>query len=113
MLKKIAVPLCALMLAFGMVATSVVPAEAGRGGRVIGGIAAGLITLGVLGAISRSHARDRHYYDDRYDAGYDRACYKGRLRCRTVGRRECYYDRYGEYRCSRPRQRCWRPTICE
>ena len=50
MLKKFMSPVLALMLAFGAVmSATTVPAEAGRGGRVAAGVAAGIIGLGVMG----------------------------------------------------------------
>ncbi len=84
MLKKLMASLLAITLAFGAVmTTNTAPAEAGRGGRVAAGIAAGIIGLGVLGAYA--HARDRHY--DRGYRAYDEVCYKGPKECGWVGRR--------------------------
>lgn len=104
MLKKIMGSLMAVMLAFGTVMASTPPAEAGHGGRVAAGIAAGIIGLGVLGAYA--HARDRHYRD------YDEVCYKGPRECGWVGRR-CFSNRYGETVCRGGRWTCWRDTHCD
>jgi hypothetical protein len=106
MIKKLMVPLMAIMLAFGTVMTTAsAPAEAGRGGRVAAGIAAGIIGLGVLGAYA--HARDRHRYDD-----YEEVCYRGPRECGWVGRR-CFVNRYGDEVCRGGRWTCWRDTVCD
>ncbi len=105
-MKKIMYPMMAILLAFGTVAaTTAQPAEAGRGGRVAAGIAAGIIGLGVLGAYA--HARDRHHY-----RGYDEVCYKGPKECGWVGRR-CFENRWGETICRGGRWTCWRDTYCD
>jgi len=106
MLKKFMSPVLALMLAFGAVmSATTVPAEAGRGGRVAAGVAAGIIGLGVLGAYA--HARDRHYYRDD-----EEVCYRGPRECGWVGRR-CFENRYGETVCRGGRWTCWRDTHCD
>lgn len=92
----------AATMATGLALSSVQPAEAGRGGRVAAGIAAGIIGLGILGAYANS--RERRYYEP--------ACYRGPRRCRWVGRR-CWHDRYGDYICRQGRRRCWRPVYCD
>jgi hypothetical protein len=105
MTRKIMYPLMALLLAFGTVtATTTHPAEAGRGGRIAAGVAAGIIGLGILGAYA--HARDRHY------RGYDEVCYKGPKECGWVGRR-CFENRWGEVVCRGGRWTCWRDTYCD
>ena len=109
MLKNLMASLLAITLVFGATMTAyTAPAEAGRGGRVAAGIAAGIIGLGVLGAVA--NARDRHHYS-RY-RGYEEVCYKGRRECGWVGRR-CFENRYGEEICRGGRWTCWRDTICE
>ena len=92
----------ALALVFGFATAQVQPAEAGRGGRVAAGVAAGLITLGILGAYANS--RGRHHYNVE--------CYRGPRRCRWV-RGGCWHDRYGDYVCRRSYRKCWRPRYCD
>ena len=104
MLKKIAMPLMALLLAFGTMAASVQPAEAGRGGRVAAGVAAGIITLGILGAAAHA-GRERH-------REYRRTCYEGPRECYWRDR-HCFYNRYGDYVCRGGDRICERRTICE
>jgi hypothetical protein len=102
MLRKLTYSAIALTLAAGLAVSTVEPAEAGRGGRVAAGVAAGIITLGVLGALSnRGHA----YYGGP-------VCYEGPRECRWTGR-SCYYSRYGEYICRGGRYQCYRPTYCD
>jgi hypothetical protein len=105
MLKKFLNSLMALALIAGVSASSIQPAEAGHGGRFAAGVAAGIIGLGVLGAIG--HARDRDYYDAR-----DGGCYPGPEECGWRGRR-CFENRYGDYVCRGGRWTCWRPTYCD
>lgn len=109
MLKKFMVSLLAVTLAFGAVmASNTVSAEAGNGGRVAAGIAAGIIGLGVLGAVASARERS-------YGAGYrayDEVCYKGPRECGWVGRR-CFENRYGDEVCRGGRWTCWRDTVCE
>ena len=105
MLKKILGSLMALTLALGVVTAQSTPAEAGRGRGVAVGVAAGIIGLGVLGAIA--NANERHYY--RRSSG---ACYPGPEHCGYSNRR-CFYDDYGDYVCRRGAYRCWRETICD
>jgi hypothetical protein len=102
MLKKLTHTAMALALAAGLAASTIQPAEA-RGGRVAAGIAAGIITLGVLGAVA--DANRRAY-------GYGPACYEGPRECHYTGR-SCYYNRFGDYVCRGGRYECYRPTICD
>jgi hypothetical protein len=104
-LKKIMHSLMALTLIVGVTASSIEPAEAGRGGRFAAGVAAGIIGLGLLGAYG--HARDRDYYRA---GGGD--CYPGPEECGWVNRR-CFENRYGDYVCRGGRWTCWRPTYCD
>ena len=101
MLRKILHPLMALTLAAGMASVTLHDAEAGRGGRVAAGVAAGIIGLGILGAAAH---RGGYYYDD--------GCYRGRLRCRWEGGR-CFENRYGEEVCRGGERVCHRPLICD
>ncbi|MCB1546654.1 MAG: hypothetical protein KDJ41_02235 [Hyphomicrobiaceae bacterium] len=106
MIMKIARPLMILTLLLGIVASSVQPAEAHRRGNgVAAGVAAGLITLGILGA----YAHDRRYGPP---PGYSGACYKGPRECGWVGAR-CWINRYGDEVCNRGHYRCWRKTYCD
>jgi hypothetical protein len=104
MIKKLIHALAALVLVAGVSASSIQPAEAGRGGRVAAGIAAGIIGLGILGAYS--HARDRHYYRSSGD------CYPGPEECGWVNRR-CFTNSWGDRVCRGGRWTCWRPTYCD
>lgn len=66
--------------------------KVGRRGRVRRGvgIGAGIVTLGILGAIAadRAHARDRYYRDD-----YRHQCRRWRRWCRNGDDRACWrYD---------------------
>jgi hypothetical protein len=104
MLKKIAQSVAALMLVLGIVATTVQPAEARRGGGVAAGLAIGTILgLGIAGA----YAGPRYYHDD--DAP---GCYRGRRQCDYVGH-SCWYNSYGERVCRGGEYRCWRPMVCD
>jgi hypothetical protein len=104
MLRKILHPLMALMLAAGMASATLHDAQAGRGGRVAAGVAAGLIGLGILGAAAHGRGYD---YDD-----YDDGCYRGRVRCHWEGGR-CYENRYGEEVCRGGERVCHRPLVCD
>lgn len=104
MIRKILHPVMALTLAAGLAGATVQDAQAGRGGRVAAGIAAGLIGLGILGAAAHAR-RDGYYYDDDY-------CYRGRRRCHWEGRR-CFEDRYGDTVCRGGERVCHRPLICD
>lgn len=105
MIKKLMHALLALTLVTGLTAASIQPAEAGRGGRVAAGIAAGIIGLGILGAYS--HARDR---DDYYRARGE--CYPGPEECGWRNRR-CFTNSWGDRVCRGGRWTCWRPTYCD
>jgi hypothetical protein len=101
MLKKLTSLAIALALAVGLAVSTVEPAEAGRGGRIAAGVAAGIITLGVLGALSSRGAY-----------GYGPACYEGPRECHWTGRR-CHYNSRGDYICRGGNYQCYRPTICD
>jgi hypothetical protein len=105
MMKKMMSALMALMLVAGVTASSIQPAEAGRGGRVAAGVAAGIIGLGLLGAYA--HERDRDYYY----ASRDR-CYPGPEECGWKNRR-CFTNSWGDTVCRGGRWTCWRPTYCD
>lgn len=105
MMKKMMSALMALMLVAGVTASSIEPAEAGRGGRVAAGVAAGIIGLGLLGAYA--HERDRDYYY----ASRDR-CYPGPEECGWKNRR-CFTNSWGDTVCRGGRWTCWRPTYCD
>lgn len=107
MIKKILGTLIALTLAIGVMTAQPSPAAAGHGGRVFAGVAAGIIGLGVLGALS-AHAHERRGYY--YSSGGE--CYPGPERCGYASRR-CFYNDWGDYVCRRGEYRCWRETICE
>jgi hypothetical protein len=103
--KKIIAPLMVLTLAFGAVASTYEPAEAGHRGRFAAGVAAGIIGLGVLGAVANAHGR-RHYYRD------VETCYEGPEHCGYTKDR-CHYNSWGDYVCRRGEWRCWRETVCD
>lgn len=109
MLKKILSSLMAVTLAFGIMAAQPTSADArNRGGRIAAGVAAGIIGLGVLGAIANANERG-------HDRGYYRSsgeCYEGRERCGYSNRR-CFYNSWGDYVCRGGQYRCWRETICD
>ncbi|MEW5962374.1 MAG: hypothetical protein AB1749_02320 [Pseudomonadota bacterium] len=107
MLKTIAHALLAAALALGVVTTSTGPAEAGRGGRIAAGVAAGIIGLGILGAYA--HSRHR-YYDSGY-YGYG-GCYRGPRECGWHGR-YCYENRWGDTVCRGGHYSCTRRTYCD
>jgi hypothetical protein len=106
MIRKLATPVLALMLAFGAVTANTAPAEAGgRGGRVAAGIAAGILGLAVLGAYA--HARDRADFHDNAPE-----CYPGPKECGFVDQR-CFMNSWGEEVCRGGRWTCWRDTVCD
>lgn len=102
MMKTVASALLALTLVAGATVATVTEAEAGRGGRVAAGVAAGIIGLGILGAAAE--ARGDRYYED--------ACYPGREECRWKPRR-CFENEYGDEVCRGGHYKCWRPTVCD
>jgi hypothetical protein len=104
MMKKIMSALMAVMLVAGATVSTIEPAEAGRGGRVAAGVAAGIIGLGLLGAYA--HERDRDYYYAR------ERCHPGPEECGWKNRR-CYTDSWGDTVCRGGRWTCWRPTYCD
>jgi hypothetical protein len=97
--------LMALSLVAGIAVSSVQPAEAGRGGRVAAGVAAGIIGLGLLGAYG--HARERDYYYRSHGE-----CYPGPEECGWTNRR-CFTNSWGDRVCRGGRWTCWRPTYCD
>ena len=105
MIRKMIQCLLALVVAFGIGASMIQPADAhGSGGRVAAGVAIGTILgLGIAGAYDGPR---RYYYRDGPD------CYRGPRQCQWVGR-SCWYNRVGEYVCRGGDYRCWRPTICD
>ena len=104
MMKKIMSALMAVMLVAGATVSTIEPAEAGRGGRVAAGVAAGIIGLGLLGAYA--HERDRDYYYAR------ERCHPGPEECGWKNRR-CYTNSWGDTVCRGGRWTCWRPTYCD
>ena len=108
MMKKIMHALMALSLIAGVPASSIQPAEAGRGGRVAAGVAAGIIGLGLLGAYGHARERDydRHYYRSSGE------CYPGPEECGWRNRR-CFTYSWGDTVCRGGRWTCWRPTYCD
>ena len=97
-LKKLVSLSMAAALVGGVMMSTAHDAEARWRGRGVGlGVAAGIVTLGVLGAAASARA------------GY--SCYPGLRQCDWVGR-SCYYNRFGDYVCSGGSYRCYRPTIC-
>jgi hypothetical protein len=109
MFKKLLGSLMAATVALGALTMQPAPASAGHGGRVVAGVAAGIIGLGVLGAIAGAHEREhRRYY---YSSGGGE-CYPGPERCGYSNRR-CFYNDWGDYVCRGGQYRCWRETICD
>jgi len=103
MIRKILHPVLALTLAVGLASATVGEAQAGHGGRVAAGVAAGIVGLAILGAAARAH--DGYDYDDD-------GCYRGRRRCHWEGRR-CWENRYGDEVCRGGERVCHRPLICD
>lgn len=106
MIKKVMQSLMALALVVGVTASSIQPAEAGRGGRVAAGVAAGIIGLGLLGAYAHSRDRDEYYHRSRGE------CYPGPEECGWKNRR-CFTNSWGDRICRGGRWTCWRPTYCD
>src|SRR4029078_4708639 len=94
MIKKILHPLMALLLAAGLASATVQEAQAGRGGGIAAGVAAGIIGLGILAAAGSAGGRGGYYYAD-YEGG---GCYRGPRRCGWENRR-CFENRYGDLVC--------------
>lgn len=109
MIKKLVSALMALTLLAGVTISSTAPAEAGRGGRVAAGIAAGIIGLGVLGAYAQARDRGDYRYSYRHRA---RDCYRGAEECGWVDR-HCFRNRWGERVCRGGRWTCWRDEVCD
>jgi hypothetical protein len=109
MIKKFMNALMAVALMVGVTASSIQPAEAGRGGRVAAGVAAGIIGLGLLGAYG--HARERDY-DRHYHRSGGGECYPGPEECGWKNRR-CFTNSWGDTVCRGGRWTCWRPTYCD
>jgi hypothetical protein len=104
MLKKALFSLMAVTLAAGVTASSIQPADAHGPGRFAAGVAAGIIGLGVLGALSRP------YYGPYY--AREGGCYPGPEECGWRNR-HCFYNSWGDYVCRGGRWTCWRPTYCD
>ena len=105
MWRKLSAVAAVLALAASLVVTNANDAQAWRhrhNGAFLGGLAAGALALGALGA----YEADAHYYGD------DGRCYRGRPRCHWV-RGGCYYDRWGHYGCEDGYRQCYRPLICD
>lgn len=99
MRSKVAVGLLAVSTAAAALSGATVPAEAKNGRNVAIGVAAGLVTLGVIAGAA--------------NAGSRRSCY-------TVGggchwrEGKCFYNRYGDYVCRQGYQVCEpRRTVCD
>lgn len=67
-MKRIIAPLAAIVLGLSALVSTPQPAEAGRGGRIGFGIAAGLIGGALL--YHHLHRRDRYYYGGYYHRPY-------------------------------------------
>jgi len=105
MLKKLTSIVLAGLIVAATLGASSQTAEA-RGGRIIGGIAAGIIAGTLLSTYAHAHPR---YYSYR---SYAPSCYKGPRQCDWAGG-GCWINRWGERVCSRGEWRCWRPTYCD
>jgi hypothetical protein len=94
-----------LALAAALIPVSAAPVAAdGRGAAFGAGVAAGIIGLGVMGAIEAQ--REREYYESHYYG-----CHPGPLECRVYEPR-CFHDEYGAYICPPVERRCFRREIC-
>ena len=101
MFKKTVSMVMAVVSMVGLSLTAAAPAYAdGRGVGV--GIAAGIIGLGVLGAVA--NAREREYHRE--------GCYRGPEECSWRDRR-CFVNSYGDTVCRGGVYRCYRPTLCD
>jgi hypothetical protein len=108
MLKRIMQPVMAATLALGVAATTIQPAEARHGRGLAVGIAAGIIGLGIAGALAHDHRYHRRYHY--YSGGGE--CYPGPEQCGWRNRR-CFTNSWGDYVCRGGRWTCWRPTYCD
>ncbi len=97
--SKIAI---ALILCFGVMASSAPQAEAGKKGRIIAGTILGAIALGVMADQIEREAEAEEYDGDR--------CYKGKRVCKK--KRVCWENEFGDERC-RIKRKCFRPTYCD
>lgn len=105
MLKKLALTLSmATVLAVGSTAATIEPAHAGGRG-VATGIAAGIVTLGVLGALSSAHA------DGYRERVYGESCYYGPREC--YRRERCYINDFGDRICRQGEMVCSRRRVCD
>ncbi len=82
----------ALALAAALMPATVSPAPADgwRGPGFGAGVAAGILGLGVMGAIEAERERDYYY------GNYGPACHPGPLECRMYDS-PCFHDEYGAY----------------
>jgi hypothetical protein len=113
MIKQILHSLMAIVLAVSLSGVGVHEAQAGRGGGIAAGVAAGIIGLGILGAAASARGRGGYGYDyDDYDYGPEPACYRGPRRCGWENRR-CFENRYGDLVCRGGDYVCRSPLICE
>ncbi len=90
-----------------LLSTSVAPAPAHDHGAAFGaGVAAGIIGLGIMGAMEAE--RDRDYYRSQYGPG----CRPGPMECRLYDV-PCFHDEYGAYICPPPERHCSRRPMCD
>jgi hypothetical protein len=101
MVRKAATAVTTLALAMSLMVASLDPADARhrRRNAIIGGFALGALALGAASAYGTSH----HYRG---------GCYRGPRECRWVDR-ECFYNDFGDYVCSRGYRECIRPVYCD
>jgi hypothetical protein len=105
MWKKVTRAFLALTIVLGLGAALSRPAEAGRNGRVVAGVAVGtLLGLGIAGAYAGPRAYGPAYYGP--------GCYPGPRQCGWAGR-SCWRSPYGETVCQGGEWHCWRPTLCD
>lgn len=106
-MKKLINALMALTMALGVTASSVGTAEARHGRGLAVGIAAGIIGLGIAGAIANENRYGRRHYYRSSDE-----CYPGPEQCGWTNRR-CFVNSWGDRVCRGGRYTCWRPTYCD